>query len=43
MNYEFKRYECSDLVRLDIFVHGEQVEAFSLVVIRVMPIQKVAR
>jgi GTP-binding protein LepA len=32
MNYEFKQYQYSDLVRLDIFVNGEVVEAFSLVV-----------
>ena len=31
MNYEFKRYEIADLVRLDIFINGEKVEAFSLV------------
>jgi GTP-binding protein LepA len=32
MNYEFMRYEASELARLDIFVHGDVVEAFSQVV-----------
>ncbi len=32
MNYEFKTFEASDLVRLDIYINGEKVEAFSLVV-----------
>ncbi|MEF2176016.1 MAG: GTP-binding protein [Candidatus Absconditabacteria bacterium] len=31
MNYEFKHYRKSDLLRLDIFINGERVEAFSLV------------
>ena len=32
MNYEFKRYEAADLVRLDIYINSERVEAFSLIV-----------
>jgi len=32
MNYEFKGYEKNDLVRLDIFINGEKIEAFSLIV-----------
>ena len=31
MNYEFKWYEENDLVRLDILVNNEAIEAFSLV------------
>lgn len=34
MNYEFKKYQESDLSKLDIFINGELVEAFSLVVHR---------
>ncbi len=32
MNYEFSTYTSAELVRLDIFINGELVEAFSLVV-----------
>ena len=32
MNYEFKTYERNDLVRLDMLINHEKVEAFSLVV-----------
>lgn len=32
MNYEFKTYEQADLVRLDIYINSERVEAFSLIV-----------
>lgn len=32
MNYEFSKYKCSDLVRLDVFINYERVEAFSMVV-----------
>jgi len=32
MNYEFKKYERNDLVRLDMLINHEKVEAFSLVV-----------
>ena len=32
MNYEFKRYQAADLVRLDMWINKERVEAFSLVV-----------
>ena len=32
MNYEFKTYEKNDLVRLDMLINHEKVEAFSLVV-----------
>lgn len=32
MNYEFKTYEANKMVRLDIFINGEKVEAFSLIV-----------
>ncbi len=32
MNYEFKKYIESDLVKLDIFINQEIVEAFSLIV-----------
>lgn len=31
MNYDFKNYRKSDLLRLDIFINWERVEAFSLV------------
>lgn len=31
MNYDVKWYEESDLVRLDIFINGERIEAFSMV------------
>lgn len=34
MNYEFKTYQKADLVRLDIWINKERVEAFSLVVHR---------
>lgn len=29
MNYEFKKYEASDMVKLDIFINNERVEALS--------------
>jgi GTP-binding protein LepA len=29
MDYEFKDYEVSDIVKLDILIHGERVDAFS--------------
>jgi len=32
MNYEFKTYKAADLVRLDLWINHEKVEAFSLVV-----------
>lgn len=32
MNYEFKRYQESDLVKLDIYLNNEQIEALSWVV-----------
>ncbi len=32
MNYEFKTYKPADLVRLDLWINAEKVEAFSLVV-----------
>lgn len=32
MNYDFKKYEESDLVKLDIFINEEIVEAFSLII-----------
>jgi len=32
MNYEFKNYQESDLVKLDIFINNEKVEALSWVV-----------
>lgn len=32
MNYEFKEYKQSELVRLDIFINQDRVEAFSMVV-----------
>lgn len=32
MNYEFARYQESDLVKLDILINGEVVEAFSLII-----------
>lgn len=32
MNYEFASYRSDDLVRLDIYINGEIVEAFSLIV-----------
>lgn len=32
LNYEFKRYQQSDLVTLDILINNERVEAFSLIV-----------
>lgn len=32
MNYEFKKYQKNDLVRLDMWINYEKVEAFSLVV-----------
>lgn len=31
MNYEFKKYQASKLVKLDIFINGDAVEAFSLI------------
>ncbi len=31
MNYEFSRYRDSDLVKLDIYINGEQIEAFSMI------------
>jgi len=31
MNYEFSHYQTSDLVRVDIFVNNERVEALSMV------------
>jgi len=34
MNYEFKKYQKNDLVRLDMLINHEKVEAFSLVVHR---------
>lgn len=34
MNYEFKVYQESDLVRLDIFINGDKIEAFSMVLHR---------
>jgi GTP-binding protein LepA len=32
MNYEFLRYDESDLVRLDILINSERMEAFSQIV-----------
>jgi len=32
MNYEFKSYEEADLVKLDILINNEKVEALSWVV-----------
>lgn len=32
MNYDFKKYQEADLVKLDIFINGEIVEAFSLII-----------
>lgn len=32
MNYEFAQYICSDLVKLDIFINNELLEAFSMIV-----------
>jgi GTP-binding protein LepA len=32
MNYEFAQYVCSDLVKLDIFINNELLEAFSMIV-----------
>lgn len=32
LNYEFKKYQLSDMVTLDILINGERVEAFSLIV-----------
>jgi len=32
MNYEFKKYQEADLVKLDIYINGEKVEALSRVV-----------
>ncbi|HMP76373.1 MAG TPA: translation elongation factor 4 [Kiritimatiellia bacterium] len=34
MDYEYAGYETSDLVRMDILVHGEPVEAFSCIIHR---------
>ena len=31
MNYEFKTYKRADLVRLDVWINKERVEAFSLI------------
>jgi len=31
MNYEFARYRDSDLVKVDIYINGEQIEAFSMI------------
>ncbi len=30
MNYDFRRYQESDLVRLDVFINGDKIEAFSM-------------
>ncbi|MBQ9554130.1 hypothetical protein IJU97_04155 [bacterium] len=32
MNYEFKCYQADDLVKLDIFINNEKVEALTWVV-----------
>ncbi|HOQ78988.1 MAG TPA: GxxExxY protein, partial [Candidatus Absconditabacterales bacterium] len=32
MNYEFKRYQKSDLVKLDIYLNGEKIEALSMII-----------
>ncbi len=32
MNYEFLRYDASQLVRLDILINSERMEAFSQIV-----------
>ena len=32
MNYEFARYQASDLVRLDVFVNAEKMDSLSLVI-----------
>jgi GTP-binding protein LepA len=34
MNYEFKNYQTHDLVKLDVYVHGDVVESLSMVVHR---------
>jgi GTP-binding protein LepA len=31
MNYEFKKYEKSDLVKLDILLNNETIEALSMI------------
>ncbi|MHC5053100.1 MAG: translation elongation factor 4 [Planctomycetota bacterium] len=31
MDYEFKDYEVSDVVKLDVLIHGERVDAFSTI------------
>lgn len=31
MNYEFKKYGSSDLVKMDILINGERIEAFSMI------------
>ena len=32
MNYEFKSYEAADLVKLDIFINNERIEALSWII-----------
>jgi GTP-binding protein LepA len=32
MNYEFKCYQADDLVKLDIFINNEKVEALTWIV-----------
>jgi len=32
MNYEFKKYQQSDLVKLDIFLNWEKIEALSMII-----------
>lgn len=34
MNYEFKQYKASDLIKMDIYINGDIIEAFSMIVHR---------
>jgi GTP-binding protein LepA len=40
LDYEFKEYRAADLVKLDILVNGERVDALSLIVHRSMAQQR---
>ncbi len=40
MDYQFERYQTSDLIRLDIMINGESVDALALIIHRADSVRK---